>query len=338
MRKNVLLIVGILLMTVVLPVFAEKTSIEVVFNDPYHVEKDRSIQKLMLDDIKNAKSRIDVATYNFTDTKVEEALEKAVKRGVTVNVVVDEDNFDKDVVRNLKKAGVNTVKAVSNGLMHAKYMIIDGEITISGSANLTVSSYSYDNNNMVRIVSKDIADIFTAEFEEMFNSKIFGEDSPNTKAAKGVTLDDGTVVYVRFSPDDGIDDMIESLINAAEESVYMLAYSFASQDIAERLYQADKDGLDVIVICEDGKAYTDGGGQCGPLAEEGVSVYVDGYEDNLMHEKVIILDNSVVITGSYNFTRSADKRNDEQVLVIQSPEIADLYLEEFDKILADAIQ
>lgn len=331
-------IVMLLLFMAVLPAFAEKTSIEVVFNDPYHVEKDRSIQKLMLDDIKTAEKRIDVATYNFTDTKIAEALVKAVKRGVTVNLVIDEDNFNKDVIKDLQKGGVNVVKAESNGLMHAKYMIIDGHITISGSANLTVSSYSYDNNNMVRIVSKDIADIFTAEFEEMFRDRIFGESSPYGKPAGSVTLDDGTVVYVRFSPDDGIDDMIETLIAASEESVYMLAYSFASEDIADRLYKADKDGEDVIVICEDSKAYTDGGGQCGPLAEKGVSVYVDGYPDNLMHEKVIILDNSVVIMGSYNYTRSADKRNDEQVLVIQSKDIAEQFLAEFDKILEDAVQ
>ena len=56
----------------------------------------------------------------------------------------------------------------------------------------------------------------------------------------------------------------------------------------------------------------------------------------MMHEKVIILDGKVVIAGSYNFTRSADKRNDEQVLVISDPEIADLFLGEFDKILAEA--
>ena len=85
-----------------------------------------------------------------------------------------------------------------------------------------------------------------------------------------------------------------------------------------------------------GGRWADGGGQCGPLSEAGVQVYVDGYPDNLMHEKVIILDDSVVIAGSYNFTRSADKRNDEQVLVIQSKDIAKLFLAEFDKILEEA--
>ncbi len=315
-------------------VFAKE--IEVYFNDPYKNSKDRTIQNMILDDLKGAKKTIDLATYNYTDTKTAQALIDAVHRGVKVRLVVDEDNYNKKVVDDLRDGGVKVISAQSNGLMHAKYIIIDGKVVISGSANMTLSSFSSDNNFMVRLESEEAAKVFTDEFEEMYLDLIFGEESPRSKAASSIKLSDGTTIYVRFSPDDGIDDMIEKLIAAANDSVYMLAYSFASRDIAERLQAADKDGLDVVVICEDSKAYTDGGGQCGPLSEAGLAVYVDGYPDTLMHEKVIILDNSVVIAGSYNFTRSADKRNDEQVLVIQSSDIANQFLSEFDKILEEA--
>ena len=332
--KKVLLFVFVIICLNAAAVWANP--IEVYFNDPYHNERDRTIQDMILKDIKGAKSTIDLATYNYTDTKTAQALIDAVHRGVKVRMVIDEENYNKKVVNQLHDGGVKIISAKSSGLMHAKYIIIDGKIVISGSANMTLASFSYDNNFMIRMESPDAAKVFTAEFEEMYLDLIFGENSPKTKAAPSIKLNDGTTVYIRFSPDDGIDDMIESLIQAANNSVYMLAYSFASRDIAERLRAADDDGLDVIVICEDSKAYTDGGGQCGPLSEAGVQVYVDGYPDNLMHEKVIILDDSVVIAGSYNFTRSADKRNDEQVLVIQSKDIAKLFLAEFDKILEQA--
>ncbi len=332
--KKVLLFVFVIICLNAAAVWANP--IEVYFNDPYHNERDRTIQDMILKDIKGAKNTIDLATYNYTDTKTAQALIDAVHRGVKVRMVIDEDNYNKKVVNQLHDGGVKIISAKSSGLMHAKYIIIDGKIVISGSANMTLASFSYDNNFMIRMESPDAAKVFTAEFEEMYLDLIFGENSPKTKAAPSIKLNDGTTVYIRFSPDDGIDDMIESLIQAANNSVYMLAYSFASRDIAERLEAADDDGLDVIVICEDSKAYTDGGGQCGPLSEAGVQVYVDGYPDNLMHEKVIILDDSVVIAGSYNFTRSADKRNDEQVLVIQSKDIAKLFLAEFDKILEEA--
>ena len=335
MKKIILLLTSIILLYLnISAAFADE--LEVYFNDPYKNSKDRTIQNMILKDIKGAKKTIDLATYNYTDTKTAEALIDAVHRGVKVRMVVDEDNYNKKVVDDLRSGGVSVISAQSNGLMHAKYIIIDNAVVISGSANMTLASFSYDNNFMIRLESTDAAKVFTAEFEEMYLDLIFGENSPKTKAAPAVKLKDGATVYIRFSPDDSIDDMIESLISAANDSVYMLAYSFASRDIAERLQAADDEGLDVIVICEDSKAYTDGGGQCGPLSEEGLAVYVDGYPDTLMHEKVIILDNSVVIAGSYNFTRSADKRNDEQVLVIQSRDVADQFLAEFDKILEEA--
>jgi phosphatidylserine/phosphatidylglycerophosphate/cardiolipin synthase-like enzyme len=55
-----------------------------------------------------------------------------------------------------------------------------------------------------------------------------------------------------------------------------------------------------------------------------------------MHHKVIILDDSTVITGSYNFSRNAEERNDENTLVIHSPEMARLYLEEFERVFEQA--
>ena len=333
-KAAIIFITALILCLNIGAVFADE--LEVYFNDPYKNSKDRTIQNMILKDIKNARKTIDLATYNYTDTKTAEALIDAVHRGVKVRMVIDEDNYNKKVVNQLRDWGVSVVSAHSNGLMHAKYIIIDKAIVISGSANMTLASFSYDNNFMIRLESQEAAKVFTDEFEEMYLDLIFGEKSPKTKAASAIKLKDGTTVYIRFAPEDGIDDMIESLIAAADKSVYMLAYSFASRDIAERLQAADEDGMDVIVICEDSKAYTDGGGQCGPLSEAGLAVYVDGSSDALMHEKVIILDNSVVIAGSYNFTRSADKRNDEQVLVIQSPKVAAAFLAEFDKILEEA--
>ena len=71
------------------------------------------------------------------------------------------------------------------------------------------------------------------------------------------------------------------------------------------------------------------------LKGAGIDVRLDGNPRN-MHHKVIIIDGSIVVTGSYNFSRSAEERNDENILVIHSPEVAEAFLEEFDKILAEA--
>lgn len=320
---------------------SDKDSIDVYFNNPY-VDRDQettNLRSLILDDIDAAQNEIDVATYNFSDKKIADRLVKKAKSGVKVYVVIDEDNYDDDVVETMLSGGVKVKKAVSGGLMHAKYMIVDGIITFSGSANMTDSSFFYDNNNMVRIESQEIAETFQAEFYEMFKDSKFGADSPDTPTASVVKLNDGdnTKVQVLFSPDDGVENRIVNLVYKAQKSIYVLAYSFSSDKLAKALEAKASDGLDVKVVFEDTKAETDAGGQYDTLKKDSqLGVYVDGYDDKLMHEKVIVLDDKIVIEGSYNYTNSAERKNDEQVLLIQNPDIANQYLDEFDKILDKA--
>lgn len=312
------------------------SSIEVFFNDPGSKNKDRTLQDMILSEINNAGDRIYVATYNFTDTKSAEALIKAVRRGVEVRLVIHSGNANNDVIGEMDKGGVHIVESVSDGLMHAKYMILDKNLTISGSANMTPGSFFYDNNYMIRIISPEVNAIFRDEFNEMFIDKKFGSNSPKSKPASIITLDDGTRLLIRFSPEDGINNTLLSLVNAAKESIYVLAYSFASNNLGQALINRYDEGLDVIVVFEEEKAFTDSGGEAEFLKRAGVPIYLDGNDDNLMHEKVFIFDESIVSAGSYNFTRSAETRNDEQVLIIQNEEIVDAFMDEFDKIYEDA--
>ena len=72
------------------------------------------------------------------------------------------------------------------------------------------------------------------------------------------------------------------------------------------------------------------------LRDNGLGVHLDGNPRN-MHHKVIIIDEKIVITGSYNFSQSAEERNDENVLFIHNAEVAETYLNEFERVLAKAI-
>ncbi len=336
-KKQILLLLSlnlfILSLISVLPAMAAAdNAIEVFFNDPTASQRDRTLQDMILDGISDAQERIYVATYNFTDTKTADALKDAVRDGLEVRLVIHYENADSDVVRSLEKAGVKVVVSDSNGLMHSKFIVIDQDLTISGSANMTPGSFFYDNNYMIRIVSSDVNALFRDEFNEMFLDKKFGSASPRSEPAPILTLDDGTRVLVRFSPEDGIEESLLSLIEASKESIYVLAYSFASDDLGQALIDRYDDGLDVIVVFEDEKAFTDGGGEAINLRQAGVPIFMDGCDDCLMHQKVFIFDKSVVSAGSYNFTRSAEIRNDEQVLIIQNEAIVNAFLEEFDKI------
>ena len=75
-----------------------------------------------------------------------------------------------------------------------------------------------------------------------------------------------------------------------------------------------------------------------PFQQAGLDVRLDGNLNGLMHHKVIIIDQKIVITGSYNFTAAAETTNDENVVIIFSPEVAAQYLQEFQRVYPQAQQ
>ena len=305
---------------------------DVYFNNPYADRRDATLQDLIVEEIDASTERVYLTTYNFTDKKVAEALMNAVERGLDVRIVIHGENARKDIVRELKSAGVEIFEAESFGLMHAKFIVLDDNRTISGSANMTPGSFFYDNNFMIFIRSKEANAVFSAEFEEMYFDNLFGADSPQSDPAEMIELADGTKFLIRFSPEDSVNDTLVKVIGAARKEIRMLAYSFTEDAIGKALVERFKAGVDTLVIFEGEKAYEDKGGEAAFLEKNGVPILMDGSEDALMHEKVVILDRSFVAAGSYNFTRSADRSNDEQMLFISSADIADAFLEEFEKI------
>ena len=200
--------------------------------------------------------------------------------------------------------------------------------------NLTINGAYRNDNNLVHLRSSRLAGRYLDEFEEMFVADRFGQDSPAGTGDPGLTVE-GIPVEVYFSPDDGTAARLVALIQSAQESVHFLAFSFTADDIAESMIDRARTGVTVAGVFEAQQFESNRGTEYGRLRGAGLDVHLDGNPKN-MHHKVIILDRQTVITGSYNFSASAERRNDENTIIIHDPEIADLYLEEFSRVMADA--
>jgi phosphatidylserine/phosphatidylglycerophosphate/cardiolipin synthase-like enzyme len=101
------------------------------------------------------------------------------------------------------------------------------------------------------------------------------------------------------------------------------------------LLEQAAEGIEVKGIFEESQYRSNTGGEFDRLSAAGLDVHLDGNDRN-MHHKVFIIDGKIVIVGSYNFSRSAEERNDENTLIIRSPEIAAQYLAEFDRVYQQA--
>lgn len=138
----------------------------------------------------------------------------------------------------------------------------------------------------------------------------------------GETYTVSTQVY--FSPDGGAQDAIVRELNNAKKSVFVQAYSFTNKPIAKALVDAHKRGVDVYIILD--KSNLSAKYSAADFTDHsGVPTYIDD-KHAIAHNKVMIIDKETVITGSYNFTKGAEYNNAENLLVIHSPALADVYL------------
>ncbi len=130
-----------------------------------------------------------------------------------------------------------------------------------------------------------------------------------------------TQVY--FSPNGGAQDAIVKEINGAKNSIFVQAFAFTNQPIAKALVEAQRRGVDVYMILDKSNRTTKY--SAADFTDHfGVETYIDD-KHAIAHNKIMIIDKETVITGSYNFTKAAENSNAENLLVIRSPMLADVY-------------
>jgi phosphatidylserine/phosphatidylglycerophosphate/cardiolipin synthase-like enzyme len=288
--------------------------------------------KALADAIDQARISVDVAIYDLNLWSVRDALIRAHRGGITVRLVTDSDNMDEQEIQDLKDAGIKVLGDRQEGLMHDKFVIIDRLEVWTGSMNFTTGGGYTDNNNLIRLRSSKLAEDYTHEFEQMFVDDQFGANkTPGTP--NPTVMVNGSLMEVYFSPEDGTLEHILTAVKAAQKSIYFLAYSFTSDELAAAILERAKAGVSVEGVFDADQYHSNAGTDYATLHNAGIDVRLDG-NPRLMHHKVIIIDNQVVITGSYNFSYNAEHNNDENTLIIHNQDIAAKYLAEFQQIYA----
>ena len=147
--------------------------------------------------------------------------------------------------------------------------------------------------------------------------------------AADITLPKDTPVRVFFSPNGGCTAAIIDTINKSKSEILVQAYIFTSEPIVKALLGAHKRGVKVSVIL-DKKQMKNGYSPTTFFVNQGIPTYIDSVHAGA-HDKVMIIDQQTVITGSFNFSKSAETQNSENVLIIRSSESAGLYRENWMK-------
>lgn len=148
-----------------------------------------------------------------------------------------------------------------------------------------------------------------------------------------------SVLQVGFSPGAGGLRVVLNIINGAQREIRLAAYSFTSPDVVKALIAAKRRGVDVKVVADKkGNATNSSSRQAlNLLVNNGVSVRLNG-KFSIMHDKFIVADRFHVQTGSFNYSRSAESRNSENVLALWNvPELATQYLKHWESRYSDGV-
>lgn len=165
---------------------------------------------------------------------------------------------------------------------------------------------------------------------ELHNVQLGEERRPVDPDAPGVRKLPRKQVEVYFTPGFLPQTIITSYIEAAETTLDIMVYSFTLPSIADAVIAAQDRGVVVRVVLDNQQGSADYS-VTDQLLDGGVDVVLDE-QSGLMHNKVMVIDDKVVVTGSYNWSRSATARNRENFLVISVPDIVQKYKENFEEV------
>ena len=280
--------------------------------------------------LKDAKRSVYCAFYELQLPEAADALINQHQAGVDVRIVTDSEYKDREALRRCMAVGIPVVFDDRSPFMHNKFCVVDSGRVWTGSMNVTENGAFRNNNNAVLLASEELAADYSAEFLEMFEDKAFGGRSPRNTHFVQMRVGEA-LVECYFAPEDKVLREIVSEIEEANKGIDFMAFSFTSDDIAQAMAKRMKQGVRVRGLFERrcaGSKYS----RDEYLAERGAEIYLDENE-HTMHHKVIVIDGETVITGSYNFSASAEEKNDENVLILHAPAIARAYVAEFERLL-----
>lgn len=288
-----------------------------------------------------ATSSIDIALYDFNRASVRDALLAAKQRGVAVRVVGDDlDAIDPAYAafyQSIAAAGIPLVTDTTDSLMHNKFAVFDGAVTWTGSANFSDNAFVRNGENIVVITSTVVAEIYGAEFAEMFGGKFHGAKADNTAHSATVA---GSPVEVAFAPTDGVEARMIAALNSADSSIQVAMFTFTSAPLAQALINAHGRGVAVEVLLETAAAANQFS-QRNPLCAAGVTVRVEAWDPKL-HDKYAVVDagsasDPLVLTGSTNWTGSAVSANDENLLIVRDAALAGAFAADFARLRSSII-
>lgn len=323
----------------------------IYYNDPgvdMFTGRDKEVDLELTRLIDEAEVSVDMAVYNLGRRSVIEALVRAHERDIPVRMIGDVDEVITSGYQSILRTNIPFSLGNKSAIQHNKFTVIDGKYVFTGTANMTDSGFIRNDNNYQFIESETLASVFTAEFEQMFFGRYGSRKIPfDNYQLHTVNF---TPVEVYFSPYDGdtaMNAIIREIDNANSE-IHFMIFAHTHDELTSALIRAAARGVIVRGIhdktfirgtsMEASRLYNAGLNLSGLTLEvrqdgnEHVSKPGFSSHGGKLHTKTMVIDRRIVSTGSFNWSTNATKNNDENMIMIYSPDAAAVILDQWEDV------
>ncbi|MCB1324934.1 MAG: lamin tail domain-containing protein [Spirochaetales bacterium] len=326
--------------------------LSVYYSDPGISEEtsvDKKVDRKLIELIDEAEISVDMAVYNLGRESIIEAMIRAEDRGIRVRMVGDVDEVVTNGYRAILRTRIPFSLGNSIAIQHNKFAVIDGRYVFMGTGNITDSGFRRNNNNYMIVESPELANHYTQEFEQMYYGRYGSKKVPFTTNHNFIV--NFTPLEVYYSPyggQDAMDRMIE-LVNGARTEIRYMIFAHTHDELTSALIRAARRGVLVRGVHDktfvrgtseeapriySASRYLGGSLQTAQDGNEFTAVQGVAAHGGKLHTKTLIIDGAVVCTGSFNWSTNAIENNDENMVVVHSPLVAQELMRQWDAIWA----
>jgi len=313
-----------------------------LYMGPHQTGAPDDLEAAIVSFIDGAEKRLEVAVQELDSPPIAEALVRARQRKLLVKVVIEHDylreprarmqpksaggphEINRELHAMLLRANIDVKTDYNTSIFHQKFIVRDRQSLLTGSTNFTQTGTERNLNHLVIVHDAVVAKTYSREFREIAQGH-FGKRNEGHDPTPEETVVSGIPIKVLFAPDHNPEMEIMKQMAKAKERVDFAIFTFSqSSGIDDQMLLLRRMGMPLRGAM-DLKQGVQTWSASHTLSDAGVEIYKVAPSDTIgkLHHKLMVMDQQVIIAGSFNYTNPANSLNDENIIILGDLETTD---------------
>lgn len=307
-----------------------------LFMGPRQAGAPDDLEKVIVDFISGAGRRLDIAVQELDSRPIADAIIAARQRKVTVRLVLEGDYLsssrwradpyasggshepNREIHSAMLRTAINVKSDFNTKIFHQKFIVRDYDTVLTGSTNFTHTGVTGNLNHLVVIEDSDIAKIYSREFREIMQGH-FGKLNEGHDAKPPEKTISGIPTKVLFAPDHSPEMEIMKQMLKARRRIDFAVFTFSqSSGIDDAMLSAAGGGIKIKGAVDGLSSNSSWAATHQLVGAPNISLFNVPKQAtvNKLHHKLMVIDERVVIVGSFNYTGPANRLNDENIIIL----------------------